>query len=84
MDLEKLKAENQHLKKTLEQSTGMLQIRMNRIFQLVDELEGANTRCGSLQDVIDEASTLIKEALNLDSVDEIFGKLREIKDILEG
>ena len=83
MDIEKLKAENEYLKKELEQSAGMLQIRMNRIFQLCDELEEANTKCSKLRGIIDEATDLVDDALRTDD-GEMHGRLREIKDTLEG
>lgn len=84
MDIEKLKIENEHLKEELKRNSETLQIRMNRIFQLVDELEESNTKCGKLQGIIDEATASIDETLSLDEVDEIYSKLNEIKDILEG
>ena len=84
MDLEKLKNENEYLKKENESNREVMQIRMNRIFQLVDELEEANARCSKLQDMIDEATEVVDGALRLDEMDEMYSKLNEIKDILEG
>ena len=84
MDLEKLKNENEYLKKENESNREVMQIRMNRIFQLVDELEEANARCSKLQDMIDEATEVVDGALRLDEMDETYSKLNEIKDILEG
>lgn len=83
MDIEKLKIENEHLKEELKRNSEMLQIRMSRIFQLVDELEESNTKCGKLQGIIDEATAAIDEALSLDEADEIYSKLCEIKETLE-
>lgn len=83
MDIEKLKAENEYLKKELEQSAEMLQIRMNRIFQLCDELEEANTKSHKLQGIMDEATDLVDDALRTDD-GEMYGRLREIKNTLEG
>ena len=79
-----MKAENEHLKNELERSSELVQIRMNRIFQLCDELEEANTRCSKLQDMIYEATDLIDDALRTDDVYGMYDKLNEIKNVLEG
>lgn len=83
MDLENLKNENEYLKKELEHRSELEKIRMERIFQLVDELGEANERCSKLQDIIAEATDLVDDALSTDD-GEMYGKLREIRDTLEG
>ena len=50
---------------------------------IYNELEEANTKCSKLRGIIDEATDLVDDALRTDD-GEMYGRLREIKDTLEG
>lgn len=81
MDLEK---ENENLKHELERALELGRCNMDYIDKLRNEVEEANTVCSKLYDVIYEATEELYIALGIEEMDELYNKLQEIKNILEG